>query len=129
MADVDVDLDALAPKPKRTKLAGKIYKLPGDMPMELFFEIQAFEGRTDAGEDETVLLGELRDKLLTLFQVHQPTLKTLPPMGVVQLLQSLGAIYGGAVGEPPAPNRATRRQKTKTPSSAPPTRRARATSR
>jgi hypothetical protein len=112
---VDVDLDALAPKPKRTRLGGKVYKLPGDMPMELFFEIQAFEARTTAGEDETVLLGELRDKLLSLFQVHQPTLKALPPMGVVQLLKALGAIYGGAVGEPPAPNRQTRRQKTKTP--------------
>jgi hypothetical protein len=129
MTDVDVDLDALAPKVKRTLLGGKVYRLPGDMPMPLFFEIQAFESRTAAGEDESVLLGELRDKLLTLFQVHQPTMKTLPPMGVNQLLKSMGAIYGSAEGEPPAPNRATRRQKTKTPSSAPRTRRAAATSR
>jgi hypothetical protein len=129
MADVDVDLDALAPKPKRARLGGKTYLLPGDMPMELFFEIQAFESRTDAGEDETVLLSELRDKILTLFQVHQPAMKTLPAMGVTQLLKTLGAVYGSAEGEAPAANRATRRQKTKTPSSTPPTRRARATSR
>lgn len=126
---VDVDLDALAPVAKRVRLGGKVYRLPGDMPMPLFMRIQGYEQRTAAGEDETILLGELSGELLTLFQVYQPALKTLPDMGVVQLLASLGAIYGGAVGEAPAPNRATRRQKTKTPSSAPPRRRAPATSR
>ena len=131
MADplVDVDLDALAPTPKKVKLGGKVYKLPGDMPMGLFFRIQAFEQRTAAGEAETVLLAELRDELLGLFQAHQPNLKELPEMGVLALLASLGTIYGGAVGEAP-PNRETRRQKKRTPSPKATARgRARATSR
>jgi len=116
---VDVDLDALAPAAKRTRLAGKIYKLPGDMPFPLFLRIQNYEARVEKGEDETTLLSELHDELLALFQVHQPTLKKLPEIGVLTLLQSLGAIYGGgaAVAPDPTPNRAARRQKKRTPSS------------
>lgn len=125
MASTDVDLDALAPAPKRAKLGGKWHQLPGDMPFPLFMRIQGYEARVEKGEDEAGLLGELSEELLALFQVHQPTMKTLPDMGITVLLQALGAIYGGAVGEAPAPaNRATRRQKTKTPSSTKPRRRA-----
>lgn len=124
MASTDVDLDALAPIPKRAKLGGKWHKLPGDMPFPLFLRIQGYEARVEKGEDEGGLLSELSDELLKLFQVHQPTMKVLPEIGVTVLLQALGAIYGGAVGEAPAPNRATRRQKTKTPSATKPRRRA-----
>ena len=112
---VDVDLDALAPAPKRTRLGGKVYRLPGDMPLELFFRIQAFEQRVNAGEDETALLSELRDELLALFQVHQPQMKALPPIGVLTLMASLGAIYsGGSRGE--APPTTTPRSRKRTPS-------------
>jgi hypothetical protein len=113
---VDIDLDALAPTAKRVKLDGKIYKLPGDMPLSLFLRIQGFEQRVAKGEDETILLAELSGELLTLFQVYQPTLKALPEIGVLGLLGSLGAIYGGAVGEPPAPKRAISPAKKRTPS-------------
>lgn len=113
---VDVDLDALAPLPKRVKLSGRVYKLPGDMPMPLFLRIQNYEQRIEKGESEGLLLGELQDELLSLFQVYTPALKVLPEIGVLTLLQSLGAIYsGGAVGEAP-PNRATRRERKRTPS-------------
>lgn len=131
---IDADLDALAPPLKRVKLGGKVWKLPGDMPMPLMLRIQNYGARTEAGEDETALLAELQDELLALFKVHQPTLKELPEIGVLTLLQSLGAIYGGAVGEAPAPNRAARRAqsrpaKKKTPSSSAPSSKRRATSR
>jgi hypothetical protein len=114
----DVDLDALAPRPKKVKLGGKLYKLPGDMPMPLFLRIQAFGQRTEQGEDETVLLSELHEELLGLFKVHQPALKALPEIGVLTLLQSLGAIYGGGAAADPTPaNRQARRQRKRTPSS------------
>lgn len=118
---VDVDLDALASKPKRVKLGGKTWKLPGDMPMALFFRVQSFEQRIDSGEDQVDVLAEIKDELLALFQVHQPTLKALPDMGVLDLAQALPRIYApsGTAGEPP-PNRATRRSKKRTPSSPPP---------
>jgi hypothetical protein len=120
----DVDLDALAPAPKRVRLGGKIYKLPGDMPMDLYIRIQSYGQRLEAGADETSMMQQLADDLLTLFQVHQAALKALPSIGVVGLVQALPAIYGrGGLGElaPPvaAPNRATRRAKTRTPSSKP----------
>jgi hypothetical protein len=112
----DVDLDALVPRTKTAKLNGKLYKLPYDMPMELFMRLQDYEGRAAKGEDELVMLAEVQDELLKLFQVHSPTMKTLPPMGVQQLLLSLGAIYGGAVGEAPPPTPPKRPPKRKTPS-------------
>jgi hypothetical protein len=113
---VDVDLDALAPRPIRARLGGKTYKLPGDMPLELFFRIQAFEQRVEKGENEMTLLSELRDEILALFQVHQPQMKTLPDMGVTTLLQALGAIYGGAPAGPPT-RTPTPPSKKRTPSS------------
>lgn len=116
---VDVDLDALAPTAKRVRLAGKLWMLPGDMPMPLFLRIQGYEQRVEKGEDETVLLGELQDELLALFQRHQPALKELPEIGVLTLLQALGAIYG-ATGKPPAPAAAPARtvpSRKRTPSS------------
>lgn len=124
MADlVDVDLDALAPAAKKVRLGGKVWKLPGDMPMPLFLRIQAYEQRVAAGVDETVLLDELHSELLGLFQVYQPTLKALPEIGVLTLLQALGAIYGGAVGEPPQKTE-TSRSKKRTPSKPPASRQA-----
>ena len=92
---VDIDLDALAPVAKRVKLGGKIYKLPGDMPLQLFLRIQGFEQRVEKGESENTLLSELQDELLALFQHYQPALKKLPDIGVLGLLGSLGHIYGG----------------------------------
>src|SRR4051794_35129170 len=107
---VDTDLDALAPAPKRVRLAGKIWKLPGDMPMDLFMRTQGYEARVAAGEDEAAMLLELQQEFLDLFKVHQPTLKKLPNIGIVQLLRALGQIYGGTPpGEATPPNRAARR--------------------
>lgn len=118
MADplVDVDLDALAKPPKRVKLGGKVWKLPGDMPMDLFFRVQAFEQRIDAGEDQVGVLAEIKDELLDLFKVHQPTIKALPNMGVLELAQALPRIYAPGTAGEPRPNRATRRSKKRTPS-------------
>lgn len=124
---VDVDLDALAPAPKRVRLAGKVWLLPGDMPMPLFMRTQGYEARVAAGEDEASMLLELQGEILELFQVHQPKLTGLPQIGLVQLLKALGQIYGGVPpGEVTPPNRAARRARTRTPSSTRPTR-ARAT--
>lgn len=114
---IDIDLDALAPPNKRVKLAGKVWQLPGDMPMELFIRTQGYEARVSAGEDEAQMLVELKDEILALFKVNHPELKELPQIGLVQLLRSLGQIYGGQTGEAPAANRATRRARTRTPSS------------
>lgn len=124
---VDVDLDALAPAPKRVKLAGKVWRLPGDMPMDLFMRMQTYGPRLLDGADESELLAELQGELLALFQEYQPTLKKLPAMGFVQLMRALGDIYGPGEppGEaaPPAGNRVARRARTRTPSKAPSPRR------
>jgi hypothetical protein len=120
---VDVDLDALAPPLKRARLGGKVYRLPGDMPLVLFFKIQAFGQRVERGEDEMAMLTELSEELLALFKVHQPTLKALPDMGVLVLLQALGAIYGGGPGEAPASTPTPRSRKKTASAKAPSSRR------
>jgi hypothetical protein len=128
---VDVDLDALAPAPKRVRLNGKVWKLPGDLPMELFFRFQGYEQRVEAGEDEYEIVKEITAEIVALFQVHQPTLKKLPPLGLKQLVQVIGSVYGGQVppGEAPPPNRAARRQRKARTTSKPRPSRPRATSR
>lgn len=127
---VDVDLDALAPSPKKMRLGGKVWKLPGDMPMELYFRLQSFDEQIKAGADETGLLASLRDELLELMQVHQPTLKELPAgIGLRTLIGALPAIYSGATEGEGTPNRATRRSKKKTTSAKPRARARAATSR
>jgi hypothetical protein len=126
---VDVDLDALAPAAKRVKLDGKVWKLPGDMPLSLFLHLQAYEQRIEAGVDETVLLEEMAGNLLELLQVHQPQLKALPKIGLQTLVKALPAVYSGAAVGEQKPNRAARRTTTKTRSGSQKTTRARATSR
>lgn len=106
-ASVDVDLDALAPVPKRVRLAGKVWKLPGDLPMELLMQLEQFEARSNKPEaDEYALLRDLQDVILGLFQVHQPTLRKLPTMGLFGLLRLIREVYGtDQLGEatPPRP--------------------------
>jgi hypothetical protein len=121
MADtVDVDLDALVPTPKRVRLAGKVWELPGDLPMELFLRTQAYEQRIAGGEPEVNLVRELNAEILELFRVHQPGLERLPAIGLVQMMRALGQIYGPGAppGEATPPNRAARRQRTRTASPA-----------
>lgn len=47
-----IDLDALVPEPRKATLGGKEYKLPGDVPMEIFLR-QNNAGQTDADGVET----------------------------------------------------------------------------
>lgn len=122
----DEDVSALALPVKRYEVAGKAYRFPGDMPLELFLWVQHLEARAE-NEDEMALLQELCEKLLDLFHVYQPKLTKLPPMGVRETFEFLGRIYGGGVAAPdPTQNRVTRRSKKRTPSSTGP--RSRATS-
>jgi hypothetical protein len=120
MAENDLDLDALAAPPRRVKLGGKWWKLPGDMPMELFLRTQTYQARTEAGEDEGQMLVELKDEITGLFRVHHPSFELPAGTGLIQLLKLLGAVYGpgDALGEV-TPNRAARRSKTRTASSRP----------
>lgn len=110
--NVDFDLDALAPTPKQVRIGGVIYALPGDMPLELFIKVNAFDQRLKAGEDEGQVVEELYDEVLALFQEHQPDMDSLPRgVGLTGLLGLVVGTYSGqgqdddaagAEGKPPA---------------------------
>src|ERR1700745_540521 len=88
LADIDVDLDALAPKPLRVRLAGDVYKLPGDLKVPLMLKLKSAEGRPFDGD----YVGGLYGDVLGLFQVHQPELEDIP-IGLQQLVRAIPALY------------------------------------
>jgi hypothetical protein len=99
MAEI-TDLDVLAGPDRKVKLAGKMYVLPGDIPVELFLRIAGYEKRLDEGTDEAELILELNDAVLELFNVVPLQRKTAAvkslPIGLRQLVQAVGVIYRGA---------------------------------
>lgn len=63
MAETDtkiIDLDALVPELRQVKLGGVVYKLPGDMPLEIFLRInKAAQQSEDDDSDETKILAAM----------------------------------------------------------------------
>jgi hypothetical protein len=94
------DLDALAPEPIQVRLGGEIYLLPGDLPMPLMLRIEQLADQ----ELSEQVIRSLYDDVLELFQTHQPEVTDLP-IGLVQLMRAIPAIYGGATQDPPRPQR------------------------
>lgn len=62
------DLDILVPEPKRIKLGGVEYRVPADLPMEIFLRInQAASYKNEDGTDDQVKqLNSLLDSLTDL---------------------------------------------------------------
>ena len=89
-----IDLDALAPEPKRVKLAGKEYLLPGDVPVADMLAFEALAQRAEEEQiDDTEAGRMLYDAVLAIFRVHHPDLERLP-MGMDQLVGFVPAVYG-----------------------------------
>lgn len=119
-----IDLDAAAPEDLGVKCGGKIYDLPGDIPIPDFLEIEravaVLEGREEAPEGTTATdaLQRLYDLVLDLFRVKQPDLEKLPigpvRLGalIVQIYSAAGDADGAGGGRPPkASTRSTSRSK------------------
>lgn len=96
-----IDLDEILGDPKRVRLAGKVYTLPADVPVELFLQVNKLSQQEDRAESEIV--EQMYEDLLGLFRVHQPTLKALP-ISLGQLLVAFSTIYGKEE-EPAKPTR------------------------
>jgi hypothetical protein len=118
MSQKIVDLDAALGEPIRVKLKGTIYKLPPDLPVELWLAL----GETDddtAGEDAAELtpaqkaeamrveVEDLYTMILDLFREHQPTLEKLP-IGMGQLVTLIGNVYGQKPDQDAAEGKAPR---------------------
>ena len=91
MATRIINLDELLPEEKQVTIQGKTYRLPGDLPVELYLRINNAAKQKDLTESETIEL--LYGELLELFRYGDPKLTRLP-LGVGQLVQVIPAIYG-----------------------------------
>ena len=111
------ELDDLLPELKRVRFArdGEVFTLPGDIPVELYLEINRH-----AQQDLTVeTIDILRDQCLELLRIHQPDLERLP-CSLTQMIMLIPRVYGGASPpKKPAKPRASRAKKTGKTSSAP----------
>lgn len=90
-----IDLDDLLEKPKRVKLAGKVYTLPPEIPAPLYLQMKAANQAREEGVDSPaeqdrveIVYGEV----LELFQQHQPELEELP-VGIVQVFRIIPRVY------------------------------------
>lgn len=87
-----VDLDKLISPDIRVRLGGHTYTLPGDLPADLYLEINARAADDSANEYEGI--ADLHEKVLGLFRYKQPDLQSIPGLSLRQLLQAVGTIYG-----------------------------------
>lgn len=99
-----INLDELGGPAKKVILDGVEYVLPGDLPIDLYIEMAEAERRFDEDDaDDLAILKSLRDRVLELFQFHQPDLEELPrAAGFRAILQLVGTVYrstGGDGGE------------------------------
>ena len=83
------DLDTLLGEDKQVRVRGKVYRLPSDIPVELYLRITSF----DPEDSEREVIQKLHDALLELFQYGDPKLTVLP-LSVAQTILAVGAIYG-----------------------------------
>jgi hypothetical protein len=98
-----IDLDAILPRDKEVTLAGKAYRLPGDLPIELYLKIQrASKDLGDSGADS--FLEEVYNEILELFRLRDKTVKTLP-LGITQMLRVIPLVYASETveGKPQTP--------------------------
>lgn len=103
MATEIIDLDAALPEDKQVRISGKVYRLPGDLPVELYLRIQ--RASKNLGTDGTdASIEDIRDSVLALFQSRDKTIKALPPeVGLAQMVTLITRVYAGE--EEPNPRR------------------------
>jgi hypothetical protein len=108
MAEI-IDLDEFVGGDKQVRLRGKVYRLPPDLPAELYLQINHYaQEHPDAGEVETI--EKLYEQALALFRYGDPNLKSLP-IGVAQVFNLVARVYGTGSQEapeearPPQPSR------------------------
>lgn len=87
-----VDLDELLGDDKQVRLAGKLYALPPDLPVELYLRIVRY-GQQHPDATEAEVTEALYEALLDLFRYKQPNLKSLP-VSMKHLAIAVGRIYG-----------------------------------
>jgi hypothetical protein len=94
------DLSEAVPEtfPVRLEHEGPVYQLPGDIPIPDFIELERLVNDLEDPEAEGTggeKLQALYEKVLEIFQVHQPDLESLP-IGPKRLGALIVHLYSGA---------------------------------
>ena len=107
MAQRIIDLDEILGEDKHVRLAGHTYRLPADIPVDLYLQINRAAQDGTAGELDNVK--RLYDGLLELFRYGDPNLEALP-VSMGQLFAAIPRIYGASSEDDaaPPPARSTR---------------------
>lgn len=109
MSQKIVDLSDLLAEDKLVKFRadGATYRLPGDLPAELFLAIQQEAERQQAAIDSGEVLSDLHvitaltEQILKLFQYGDPSIEQLPEeITIPQLLGLITRLYGPEEDEP-----------------------------
>lgn len=100
-----IDLDELVPESVEVKMAGKVYRLPGDIPVPDYLRIAKLwdslqEEPEEDGDDPR--LKQLYDVVLELFQREDPKLKEIP-VGPKRLGLIVVTVFAGLTGEEQEP--------------------------
>lgn len=100
-----IDLDELAPADLVVRKNGVEYKLPGDPAIDVWLRLVEAGDAFMAPEGGREELRVFRDRMLDLFQIHQPDLEELP-FGIPGMYALLAGFYGtNAAPDPPQPRR------------------------
>ena len=96
---VDLDLDALAPPNSTVRMQGKVYELPGDIPIESVIRaLQLKDGLMDVeNEDEEATLAtinELQEIIYDLFRQCDPSFEPFP-LTLTSMMHILGFVLSG----------------------------------
>lgn len=67
MPDLITDLDVLVPPDRKVMLGGRVYTLPGDMPLETYLKVNLMAQQQEEGVTEEVLVNHMVDALVDLF--------------------------------------------------------------
>lgn len=97
MATKFVDLDKIVGADTKVQVGGVKYVLPGDMPADLYLEVNRRAQEGDETDYESIR--DLHERVLDLFRYKQPDLDSIPGLTLRQLFQAIGEIYGPGDGD------------------------------
>lgn len=97
MAQKIIDLDAAVPSSMGVRINGKVYEVPGDIPIPQFLEIERLTRALDSPEEGEGgrTLEQLYEVVLDLFREKDPDIEDLP-IGPHRLGALVVQLYSGA---------------------------------
>lgn len=94
-----INLDEIVGEDIEVTLNGETYRLPPDLPVELYLKLQRIQAQVEAGNaDDAEITREMYEEILDLFRYKQPDLESLP-LGMTQASNLITLVYGQSADE------------------------------